>query len=217
MQIINPRRDFVIVEDFFSLEDYRWWLKWILDKGSDPIRGFHHPHLRPNRFHPRPKYPVKKYMCLGLYWEPMDYTYGPVDKQRGSKPFPIPSVLKQLCQDVLNRYYPFRNYHPETALVNFYTEDSKMGLHRDKDEEDHLAPVIGFNFGSRCRFFYEQESGEMGEVKIPGNSVYIFGQDARLMLHGTGTVYAGTLAPGSDGFLANKERINLTVRQVFSH
>ena len=91
-----------------------------------------------------------------------------------------------------------------------------MGLHIDKDEEDKVSPVVGLNFGSTCRFFYEDEKGVMQDIRIPGNSIYIFGGSARLMRHGLGSIYSNTLSGGSEEFLQNKERVNLTIRQVFS-
>lgn len=215
MRILKPRTDFVIVEDYFSSGQAAEWLKWIIKKGDDPVRGFHHPFIRPNRFHKNPKYPVKKFMCLGLYWNPLDYEYHPVIPQTGAKPFPLPGRIKNLCAEVLQEFFPWQNYSPQAALVNFYTEDSSMGLHVDKDEEDHHSPVIGLNFGSSCRFFFEDEEGEMRDLKIPGNSLYIFGKSARLMRHGLGSIYAKTLSEGSEEFLQNKERLNLTIRQVY--
>lgn len=215
MELIRPRPDFIIVKDYFSAAQAAQWLALILEKGKDPVRGFKHPALKPNRFHKAPKYPVKKYMCFGLYWNPEDYSYYSELPDGSGKPFPLPRALKDLCQKVLAEYFPWPDYSPQSTLVNFYTEDSSMGLHVDKDEENHLAPVIGLNFGSECRFFYEDSGGEMRDVRIPGNSVYIFGQSARLMRHGLGTIYAKTLAPGSEHLLNNKERLNLTIRQVF--
>jgi alkylated DNA repair dioxygenase AlkB len=216
MRILTPRSDFVIVEDYFSATQAAEWLDWVLKKGKDPVRGFQHPDLRPNRFHKSPKYPVKKYMCLGLYWSPLDYNYSPYLFSEEVKPFPISNTLKELVQRILEEYYPWKDYSPETVLVNYYTKDSSMGLHVDKDEEDKISPIIGLNFGSTCRFLYEDEQGEMREVKIPGNSVYIFGHKARLMRHGLGSIYSKTLSPGSETYLDNKERINLTIRQVYS-
>ncbi len=215
MKIIRPREDFVILENFFEPEDARFWLKLIQQKGRDSLRGFHHPPLRPNRFHKAPKYPVKKYMCLGLYWNPEDYMYYPIIPENGEKPHSIPKVLRELCFEVLRDFFPWPDYSPESVIVNMYTKDSSMGLHVDKDEDEDLAPVIGLNFGSTCRFFYEDEAGEMKDLKIPGNSLYIFGNKARLMRHGLGSIYAKTLSEGSEYFLEDKERLNLTVRQVF--
>jgi DNA alkylation damage repair protein AlkB len=215
MTVVIPRKDFVIVEDYFSPAEAHEWLSFLLRKGEDTARGFHHPDLKPNRFHARPKYPVKKFMCYGLYWNPLDYTYTPVIPSTGEKPFAIPARVRTFCHEILRDFFPYADYSPQTILVNYYTADSTMGLHVDKDEEDHAAPVIGLNFGSSCRFFFEDESGEMKDVRIPGNSVYVFGGSARLMRHGLGSIYAKTLAPGSEQFLSNKERINITIRQVF--
>lgn len=180
----------------------------------DKERGFHHPDLKPNRFHKAPKYPVKKFMCLGLYWNPVDYLY--YEKVPGTfqTPHPIPEELKTLSRKILAEFYENEPHNPQSVMVNFYTEDSSMGLHVDKDEPDKTAPVIGLNFGSTCRFFYEDMNGEMKDIRIPGNSIYIFGRSARLMRHGLGSVYTKTLAPGSEFYLQNKERLNLTIRQV---
>lgn len=214
MNQTHPRKDFVIVEDYFTESQAAGWLKTILDLGNDPVRGFHHPDLRPNRFHKAPKYPVKKFMCLGLYWNPLDYLYYDKIPGQGVKGFPIPKELADLAQKILAEFFPTPHYTPQSVMVNFYTSDSSMGLHVDKDEPNKEAPIIGMNFGSTCRFFYEDEQGEMKDIKIPGNSIYIFGRSARLMRHGLGSIYTKTRALGSEGFLQNKERVNLTIRQV---
>lgn len=208
MKVISPRKDFVIVEDFFNPSQAAEWLKRIYELGQDPVRGFHHPDLKPNRFHKAPKYPVKKFMCFGLYWDPRDYLY------HKKNTHPIPVDLEVLAQKILENYFPTIDYKPESVMVNFYTSDSSMGLHVDKDEPNKEAPIIGLNFGSTCRFFYEDEEGEIKDIRIPGNSIYIFGKSARLMKHGLGSIYTKTLAPGSEEVLSNKERVNLTIRQV---
>ena len=173
--------------------------------------------MKPNRFHKAPKYPVKKFMCFGLYWNPLDYNYYPVIPEYEAKPFPIPKSVREISSVALSKIFPWRDFSPESVLVNFYTEDSSMGLHIDKDEKDRSAPVIGLNFGSTCRFFFEDETGVMKDTRIPGNSLYVFGGKARQMRHGLGSIYAKTLSPGSEGYLKNKERLNLTIRQVYPH
>lgn len=216
MKVYSPRKDFIIVEDYFTSEQAAGWLELIARLGEDSERGFHHPDLRPNRFHKAPKYPVKKFMCLGLYWNPMDYLYYDKIPHSKVKAHPIPQDLQKLSALILDEYFPTDNYTPQSVMVNFYTSDSSMGLHVDKDEPNKIQPIIGLNFGSTCRFFYEDESGEMRDVLIPGNSIYIFGKSARLMRHGLGSIYTKTLAPGSEPFLKKKERVNLTIRQVFN-
>ena len=214
MNVYSPRTDFVIVEDYFTQTQAAAWLKLILELGKDPIRGFHHPDLRPNRFHKAPKYPVKKFMCLGLYWNPLDYLYYVKIPGKGTPPHAIPQEMRDFSRLVLKEFFPTSDYEPQSVMVNFYTKDSSMGLHVDKDEPNKEAPIIGVNFGSTCRFFYEDQNLEMKDIKIPGNSLYIIGGSARLMRHGLGSIYAKTLSSGSEIFLDNKERLNLTIRQV---
>lgn len=217
MRIYSPRPDFVIVEDYFTPLQAAEWLKLILKLGDERDKGFHHPDLRPNRFHKAPKYPVKKFMCLGLYWNPVDYLYYEKIPGRSVKPHAIPPEIVEQAYTILKEFYPTENYIPQSVMVNFYTSDSSMGLHVDKDEPNKDAPIIGLNFGSTCRFFYEDEKGEMKDLRIPGNSIYIFGRTARLMRHGLGSIYTRTLAPGSEDILQNKERVNLTIRQVLKN
>ena len=215
MKKYSPRPGFVIVEDYFTASQAAQWLGLILKKGSDPLRGFHHPHVKANRFHENPKYPVKKYMCMGLYWDPRDYHYYPIIPEFNVKPFPIPKELNDLCLEILQVHFSTTKFSPEGVLVNYYTDNSSMGLHIDKDEEALDSPVVGLNFGSTCRFFYEDKVGELKDIKLPGNSVYIFGGPARAMKHGVGTIYAKSLSAGSEEYLENKERINLTIRQIY--
>ncbi|HXH30729.1 MAG TPA: alpha-ketoglutarate-dependent dioxygenase AlkB [Bacteriovoracaceae bacterium] len=217
MKVLEPRPDFVIVEDYFDASQAAEWLALVLDLGRDPQRGFLHPDLKSNRFHRAPKYPVKKYMCFGLFWNPFDYRYTPVLPGTQLAPFPVPKALAELGTGILKNYLPWEGFRAESVLVNFYTEGSSMGLHVDRDEEERRAPVIGLNFGSSCRFFFEDEHKQIKDVKLPGNSVYVFGGRARDMKHGLGTIYAKTLSPGSEKFLKNKERLNLTIRQVRIH
>ncbi len=214
MKIYSPRPDFVIVEDYFNPKQAATWLKLIAELGADPVRGFHHPYLKPNRFHKAPKYPVKKFMCLGLYWNPVDYLYHEKIPGTGTTAYPIPESLSDLAYKILTEHFPWPDFKPQSVMVNFYTEDSSMGLHVDKDEPNKEAPIIGINFGSTCRFFYEDSNGEMKDLRIPGNSIYVFGKSARLMRHGLGSIYTKTLTEGSHEYLKNKERLNLTIRQV---
>lgn len=216
MKKISPRPDFIIVENFFNPQQAQRWIELITKLGSEEGRGFHHPNLKPSRFHKSPKYPVKKFMCLGLYWNPLDYNYYEMIPESTVKPQDIPDEIRLLSSKVLEDFYPYPHFRADSVMVNFYTKDSSMGLHVDKDEPFKGAPIVGLNFGSSCRFYYEDLEGLIKHIIIPGNSIYIFGGSARLMRHGLGTIYSKTLSPGSEKYLKDKERINLTIRQVYS-
>lgn len=215
MQWVELRPDFYCAENAFELAEARDHLIAILQRGEDPLRGFQHPDLRPNRFHAAPKYPVKNYMGLGLYWNPLDYLYHPT-LPNGATPFPIEPWMKAVAQEVLSDLFPQQllTWQAQAALVNYYTADSKLGLHVDKEERDHRAPVIGISFGGTCRFYYESEAGEERSFLLPGNSIYCFGERARLMRHGVGTTYKNSLSAESSGLLKDKERLSVTLRKV---
>jgi len=214
MHWLEPRKDFYVAQDYFSREVARSHLLEILQLGEDRERGFHHPALKPNRFHAQPMYPVDHYMGLGLYWNPLDYLYHST-LPNGPVPWPIPIWLNELCHDVLRDRFPHHSqWRAESALVNYYTSGRKMGLHVDKEEKDHRAPVIGFNFGGTCRFYFEDEGDVIQNFLLPGNSVYAFGDSARMMRHSVGAAYKKSLSWESAGILKEGERLNITVRQV---
>jgi alkylated DNA repair dioxygenase AlkB len=216
MKWITIRKDFYVAENFFTREVACRYLQEILALGSDPIKGFHHPSLKPNRFHVAPMYPVDQYMGLGMYWNPLDYLYYPTIPQSGHVPvLPIPEwLMLEAKKIVLDRFPHFTNWQAQAVLVNYYRAGKKMSWHVDKEEEDKFAPVVGINFGSSCRFYYENEFKEEASFILPSNSVYIFGNEARLMRHAVGSGYKKSLSMESHGLLADGERLNLTVRQV---
>ncbi len=212
MDWTQPRRDFYVAQNFFEREVAQSYLAEILRLGEDPERGFHHPNLKPNRFHAHPKYPVSRYMGLGLYWNPLDYRYH--TEFNGLTPFALPVWLIELSLQLAHTHFPQLSFFPETALVNYYLADKKMSWHTDKEEENKRAPVIGINFGSTCRFYFESEAGAEESFILPSNSVYVFGESARQMRHAVGSGRKNTLSPESHGLLASGERLNITVRKV---
>ncbi len=209
-------KDFYLLPDALELNNAREKLCEILILGQDPLKGFHHPFLKPNRFHARPRYPVKAFMCLGKYWNPLTYTYEDfLPFAENEKPHVIPQWLQILGQEVLIDTFPHQvsSWKAQTVLVNYYKDNSHMGLHKDKDEKDLLAPVVGVSFGSTCRFHFEIEHKKQ-TIKIPGNSVYVFGDSSRLMSHGVSTIYQNTLSAEAKALLYPQERVNLTLRKV---
>ncbi len=211
----QEREGFYVAEDVLDTNEARERLLEVLKDGEDVSRGFRRPFLRPSRFHDRPQYPVKKYMCYGLYWNPLDYRYLEREPETGVAPPPVPAWLEVLARQAVDECFPDEaaGWRADTVLVNYYTDASKLGLHVDREEED-LAPVVGLSFGGTCRFLYEDADGGEKSLLLPGNSLYVFGGPARLMRHGVGTVYARSLSFESVGLLQEKERLSLTLRRV---
>lgn len=154
-------------------------------------------------------------MCLGLYWDPLDYRYHEVIPASGQVPHALPAEWRELYARVLAELFPTeRGVVPETALVNYYRDGRRMGQHVDKEEEDHVAPVLGVSFGAAARFYFLDGRGEKQSFLLPGNSVYVFGLRARLMAHGVGQPLLKNFSREAHGLLRPGERLSVTLRRV---
>lgn len=209
--------DFYFIPNYFSSSEQQCLVKKMINLGLDSAKGFHYPDLKPHRFNAKPKYPVKKYMCLGLYWNPLDYLYNNLIPQHQVSPHPIGNDFKTLSKKIIKKTFPLweKTYKAEAILVNYYLQKDKMGWHTDKEEKDLKAPVIGISLGSEARFQYENKKGEKKNLHLPSGSIYVFAETARLMRHSIAHVYTKTLPDSLKDLLGPGERISLTIRKVF--
>jgi alkylated DNA repair protein (DNA oxidative demethylase) len=123
------------------------------------------------------------------------------------KPWPdIPQRLLRLWDETTA--YPLP---PQACLVNLYREGTRMGLHRDSDEEAVDAPVLSVSLGDSAifRFGGTTRRGTSRTLKLDSGDVVMFGGPARMMFHGIDRVLGGSssLVPGGG-------RLNLTLRRV---
>jgi alkylated DNA repair protein (DNA oxidative demethylase) len=95
--------------------------------------------------------------------------------------------------------------------VNFYSDDAKMGLHQDKDEQDLSAPVVSISLGNTCLFRVGglERTDKTTSFKLSSGDVVILGGQGRLCFHGVDRIY-----PATSTLLKNGGRINLTLRRV---
>nr|CAD6429426.1 alpha-ketoglutarate-dependent dioxygenase AlkB [Rhizobium sp. Q54] len=100
---------------------------------------------------------------------------------------------------------------PEACLVNFYSDEAKMGMHQDKDEVDLEAPVLSLSLGNACLFRIggPDRRDSTTSFRLSSGDVVILGGAARLCFHGIDRIY-----PGTSTLLKNGGRINLTLRRV---
>ena len=125
------------------------------------------------------------------------------------KPWPaMPEELLDLWQKLAGYSKP-----PEACLINFYSDDAKMGLHQDRDEADLAAPVLSISLGNSCLFRVGglDRKGPTGSFRLSSGDIVILGGEGRLAFHGVDRIYAGTST-----LLRNGGRINLTLRRVNS-
>ncbi|AJE80725.1 DNA repair protein [Streptomyces albus] len=150
-------------------------------------------------------------VCLGRHWVPYRYTGTAVDGD-GAPVKPFPGWLDELAQSALAAAYgeaaepdPY-----DVALVNFYAEGTRMGMHRDAEEESG-APVVSLSLGDSCVFRFgnpENRGRPYQDVELRSGDLFVFGGPARLAYHGVPRVKAHSGPPG----LGLTGRLNITLR-----
>jgi DNA oxidative demethylase len=159
-------------------------------------------------------------VCLGWHWVPYRYSRT-ADDVDGAPVKPFPGWLADLGRRALTAAYGDEPdppayqpaaYQPDVALINFYDDNAKMGLHADKDEHSP-APVVSLSLGCSCvfRFGNAQSRGQpWHDVTLESGDLFVFGGPARLAYHGVIRTLPGTDRPDI-GLPAG--RLNITLRE----
>lgn len=100
---------------------------------------------------------------------------------------------------------------PDSCLINYYGEDTKMGLHQDKDEADFSWPVVSVSLGDDALFRMGNPTrgGKTESLWLGSGDVVVMGGEARLSYHGIDRIRFK-----SSRLLPKGGRINLTLRVV---
>ena len=151
-------------------------------------------------------------VCLGWHWRPYAYTREAVDVN-GRLVLDFPPWLTLFRRRALAETdHPDAEYYaPDAALVNYYDDDARMGMHQDKDEAAR-DPVVSLSIGDTCRFRFGN-TGTRGkpyvDVDLASGDLVVFGGASRLAYHGVPKMYPGT-APADCGLA--RGRLNITMR-----
>lgn len=141
---------------------------------------------------------------LGWVSDRAGYRYQPTHPVTGAPWPPMTERLTELWRELTRWPEP-----PDACLVNLYRGPAKMGLHQDRDEEDHSAPVLSVSLGDTAVFrIGAAGGGPTRTVRLASGDVCALTGPARLARHGIDRVIEGssTLIPGGG-------RINLTLRK----
>jgi alkylated DNA repair protein (DNA oxidative demethylase) len=155
-------------------------------------------------------------VCLGWHWQPYRYTRT-ADDAGGGQVAPLPEWLADLGRAALADAYrdpaAAESYRPDTALINFYDDAARMGMHQDKDERTD-QPVVSLSLGDSCRFRFgntRDRNRPWTDIELVSGDLFVFGGPSRFAYHGVTGTYPGT-APAECGLDAG--RINITLRET---
>ena len=196
------------VPGFLTLEQQRWIVARFREWAAGPVPpraariGAHEMSVRT--------------VCLGWHWRPYAYSRDAVDVN-GRPVLPMPDWLVRLGRSALTAATgdaaAGERYTPDTALVNFYDDTARMGMHQDKDERSR-APVVSLSIGDACRFRFgntQSRNRPYQDLELASGDLFVFGGPARLAYHGVTKVHPGT-APAGCGLESG--RINITLRET---
>ncbi|MFF6773992.1 alpha-ketoglutarate-dependent dioxygenase AlkB family protein [Streptomyces sp. NPDC012637] len=149
-------------------------------------------------------------LCLGRRWVPYRYL-GPEENL-----LELPDWLVELGREALADAYgahgPYGGFAPDTALVNFYADGARMGMHQDREERSP-APVVSLSLGDTCVFRLgntDDRGRPWTDVELASGDLLVFGGPSRLAYHGVPKVYAGSAEPA----LGLAGRLNITLRET---
>ncbi|WP_327349460.1 alpha-ketoglutarate-dependent dioxygenase AlkB [Streptomyces sp. NBC_01321] len=155
-------------------------------------------------------------VCLGWHWQPYRYSRT-ADDVNGARVADFPGWLAELGRKELADAYgderAVRTYAPDTALINFYDDTARMGMHQDKEERSG-APVVSLSIGDTCVFRFgntEHRGKPYTDVELASGDLFVFGGPSRFAYHGVPKICPGTADPATD---MSRGRLNLTLRET---
>ncbi|MFI6904349.1 alpha-ketoglutarate-dependent dioxygenase AlkB family protein [Nonomuraea sp. NPDC050394] len=151
-------------------------------------------------------------VCVGWHWQPYRYTRT-ADDVNGRRVAEFPGWMVELGRRALTGAGLTElaaGYTPDTALINFYDDQARMGMHQDKDERSD-APVVSLSIGDACLFRFgntETRGRPYTDVRLESGDLFVFGGPSRFAYHGVPRVYPGTADPA----VGLRGRLNVTMR-----
>jgi DNA oxidative demethylase len=103
----------------------------------------------------------------------------------------------------------YKNFHPDSCLINYYEPKSKMSLHQDKNEQDYSQPIVSVSLGLPATFLFGgmERSSPTRKIRMEHGDIFVWGGNSRMVYHGI-----APLKPGNHPETGSW-RINLTFRK----
>jgi DNA oxidative demethylase len=138
------------------------------------------------------------------------YRYDSLDPGSGS-PWPAMPPLFQRLAAAAAREDGFPKYQPDACLINRYEPGSKLSLHKDKDEDDPIAPIVSVSLGLPAVFLWGglRRADRPRRIRLESGDVVVWGGASRFVYHGVAPL------PEGEHPLTGSYRLNLTFRKVW--
>lgn len=201
----------VHIPDWLSLEE-QWQLINLCREWAKPPAGLYTPKMLDGT-------PLSvRVICLGWHWYPYKYAKTREDGDRlPCKPFP--SELNALASRALKNTLPqYEQFRPDVAIVNWYSDSAKLGMHQDRSESETVrnagSPIISISLGDACLFRFgnpESRNGTYQDIELHSGDLFVFGGAARMAFHEVIKVHSKT-APLELGM--KQGRLSITIRET---
>ena len=147
--------------------------------------------------------------ALGWVTDRTGYRYDPMDPASGLQWPPMPESFLRLATNAAAKA-GFKEFVPDSCLINRYDSGARLTLHQDKNERDFGQPIVSVSLGLSATFLFGglNRADTALRVKLTHGDIAVWGGPSRLRYHG--------VLPLTQGHhpLVGGHRINLTFRKA---
>ncbi len=145
---------------------------------------------------------------VGWISDRQGYRYTPTDPVTGRAWPALPTDFEALATGAAAAA-GFRDFRPDTCLVNRYEAGTALSLHQDRDEPDTSAPIVSVSLGLAATFLWggPRRADPVRRIPLRDGDAVVWGGASRLAHHGVARL-------ASSRPLLDREtcRFNLTFR-----
>ncbi|EFO18292.2 ALKBH protein [Loa loa] len=214
---IIHRQGMIMLNDIFKSVSHLQWIKRSLFVYAEPPGftnvGLHVPNVQ-NVFKEYRR--QLRWSTLGLHYDWATKTY----------PFEGESLPEELVllSDVLSQALGIGPMYADAAIINFYSRKSTLAPHVDRSERKLVSPLISLSFGQTAIYLAggNDLDDPVDAFYIRSGDVLIVYGSQRLIYHAVPRILQDKQFEDKDQpeeivKYANKNRVNITLRQVDEH
>ena len=154
---------------------------------------------------------VRMTSCGDVGWvsDQGGYRYQAIDPTSKSLWPKMPALFKTLAKEAAEKV-GFKDFEPDSCLINYYSIGTRLSLHQDKNEVDYSQPIVSVSLGLPATFLFGglQRSAAQTRLALHHGDVVVWGGASRLAYHGVLPLAVG------EHELFGEQRINLTFRKA---